>query len=1064
MLEIFPSMKYNKINNLFGWLAFLIAATTYILTLEPFASFWDCGEFIACAYRLQVAHQPGAPLFTMIGKVFSLVAGNKAQVAYWVNMSSAMASAFTIMFLFWTITALAKKIVVKTAEEIDLSKTILIIGAGLVGALAYAWSDTFWFSAVESEVYAQSSLCTAIVFWAIMKWDAHADEPGADRWIVFIAYVMGLSIGIHLLNLLAIPAIACVYYFRRTPKATGRGTLAALFIGVIIVGAVLWGIIQYVVKGAAYADLLFVNTFNFGFWSGATVFFILIVITMATGIIYTIKPVKQTILVSAISFVLLLAISGGIIGGIIGIAIVAFLEYVVKIREKRVALNMILTCTVFILFGYSSFAMLVIRAKAHTNLNNSEPDNAFALLSYLNRDQYGDTPLLYGQYFDSKAVDQKEGASIYRKGKEKYEVAGKKQNLIYDRNTLFPRMFSDKGDHVGFYKDWMHIGEGQSPTFADNLGFFFSWQVNQMYTRYLLWNFAGRQNDTDGQNNNATDGNWISGIKPIDALRLGNQSSLPPSITADKAYNRLFFLPLILGLIGAFYHFKRNQKDAGVVGLLFFFTGFAILLYLNQDPLQPRERDYAYAGSFYAFAIWIGIGTLFIAEKMRKFATPQMSAIGASIVCLLAVPVLMAFQEWDDHDRSTKTTPRDMAYNYLNSCAPNAILFTYGDNDTYPLWYIQEVENVRPDVRIVNLSLLGTDWYMRQMKQKMNESAPLPITLPNEKFEAGIRDVTYYNDSKISGNVELKEVFDFITSDDPRSKVEYENGQSMNYLPTKNLKLTINPDEVVKNGAVPAAEKDRILPEIDWKYPGNYVTKDNLAMMDILSHNNWKRPIYFAITVGNDNMMGLDKYMYNEGFAYHLMPFKADTAAGNGGGGIERSNTLRMYNNVMTKFKWGNMKNATYLDHESRTMFYPVILRVFLGLAENLYKEGHPDLAKNVLHRFDEVMPNLNPYTDVAIRKFYLADLAYQLNERKLGEKVVNEISTYVSGQLNYFATVDEGNQRMAGRDIQLCVSVLNELIKLTKDNNEPAMNQKLTGMLNTYQAKFSGLFQQQPQ
>ncbi|WP_299289543.1 DUF2723 domain-containing protein, partial [uncultured Mucilaginibacter sp.] len=779
-------MKYHKINNLFGWLAFLIAAVTYILTLEPFASFWDCGEFIACAYRLQVAHQPGAPLFTMIGKVFSLFAADKAHVAYLINMSSGLASAATIMFLFWTITALAKKIVVKTASEISLSQTILIIGAGLVGALAYAWSDTFWFSAVESEVYAQSSLCTAIVFWAIMKWDAHADEPGADRWIIFIAYVMGLSIGIHLLNLLAIPAIACVYYFRRTPNATGRGTLTALFVGIIIVAVVLWGIIQYIVKGAAYSDLLFVNTFNLGFWSGATVFFILIVITMTAGIIYTLKPVKTTILVAAIAFVLALTVSGGFIGGLIGIAIVAFLEYVVKIREKRFALNMILTCTVFILFGYSSFAMLIIRAKAHTNLNNSEPDNAFALLSYLNRDQYGDTPLLYGQYYDSKAVDQTEGATIYRKGKEKYEVAGKKQNLVYDRNTLFPRMFSDKAEHIGFYKDWMHIAEGQSPTFADDLGFFFSWQVNQMYTRYLLWNFVGRQNDADGQSNNATDGNWLSGIKPIDAMRLGNQSALPPSMTLDKSYNRMFFLPLILGLIGAFYHFKKNQKDAGVVGLLFFFTGFAILLYLNQDPLQPRERDYAYAGSFYAFAIWIGIGTLFIAEKLRKYANPQTAAIGATVVCLLAAPVLMASQEWNDHDRSTKTTPRDMAYNYLNSCAPNAILFTFGDNDTYPLWYIQEVENVRPDVRIVNLSLLGTDWYIRQMKQKMNASAPLPITMPNEKFEAGVRDVTYYNDSKLPGNTELKDVFDFMTSDDPRAKVEYENGQSMNYLPTKN--------------------------------------------------------------------------------------------------------------------------------------------------------------------------------------------------------------------------------------------------------------------------------------
>ena len=501
-----------------------------------------------------------------------------------------------------------------------------------------------------------------------------------------------------------------------------------------------------------------------------------------------------------------------------------------------------------------------------------------------------------------------------------------------------------------------------------------------------------------------------------------------------------------------------------VVGLLFFFTGIAILLYLNQDPLQPRERDYAYAGSFYAFAIWIGIGTLFIAEKLRKVTSAQIASAGATVICLLCVPVLMACQEWNDHDRSTKTTPPDMAFNYLNSCAPNAILFTYGDNDTYPLWYLQEVENVRPDVRIVNLSLLGTDWYIRQMKQKMNESAPLPITMPDKKFEAGVRDVIYYNDSKLPGNVEMKDVFDFITSDDPRAKVEYENGESMNYLPTKNFKWTIDADQVIKTGTVPAAEKGKILKEIDWKYPGNYVTKDNLAMMDILSHNNWKRPVYFAITVGNDNMMGLDKYMYNEGFAYRLMPFAPDTTQDSGAGG-DRANTLQMYNNVMNKFRWGHMKTASYLDHESRTMFYPVILRVFLALGENLQQAGHPDLARKVLQRYQDVMPDLNPYTDVAIRKFYMADLAYQVNDRVIGEKVVNQIMDYVSDQLNYFASMDDDNRRAQGRDIQLCISVLNELVKLTQDNKEAALNKKATAMLNQYQLKFSDMFQaQQPQ
>ncbi|MDB5155989.1 MAG: hypothetical protein JWR50_696 [Mucilaginibacter sp.] len=674
-------MNYNKINNLFGWIAFVIASLTYILTLEPSASFWDCGEFIACIYRLQVAHQPGAPLFTMIGKVFSLLSmGDVTKVAYWTNMASALASGATILFLFWTITALAKKILIKTADDLHLTNIILIMGAGLVGALAYTYSDTFWFSAVESEVYAQSSLCTAIVFWAILKWDAHADEPHADRWIVFIAYVMGLSIGIHLLNLLAIPAIALVIYFRKSKTASTWGTIKVFLLGVVIVAAVLWGIIQYTVKGAAFSDLFFVNTLGFGFGSGAIAFFLLLFATIITGIAYTVKPSNKIIIASAVCFVLTLTIAAGITGFIMAIVIAALLEYGVKIRTKRFALNSFLVCTAFILFGYSSFVMIVIRAKAGTNLNNSNPQDAFALNSYLNRDQYGDTPLLYGQYFDSKVTEQNDGANIYRRGEKRYEIAGKKLNSVYDRNTIFPRMFSEKPGHAQFYRNWTGLSEGQSPTFADNLSFFFSWQVNQMYTRYFLWNFVGRANDQDGQEK-GIDGDWISGWN--------FNKALPYSVTQSKSYNRLFFLPLILGLLGVYFHFKRNQKDAGVVAVLFFFTGIAILLYLNQDPLQPRERDYAYAGSFYAFAIWIGLAVLCIADLLSKKERAKNAAILSTVVCLSVGPILMANQEWDDHDRSTKLTPHDMAYNYLNSCAPNAILFTYGDNDTFPVWYIQ---------------------------------------------------------------------------------------------------------------------------------------------------------------------------------------------------------------------------------------------------------------------------------------------------------------------------------------------------------------------------------------
>ncbi|QJD97090.1 MFS transporter [Mucilaginibacter robiniae] len=1040
--------NYNKINNLFGWLAFIIASATYILTLEPSASFWDCGEFIACIHRLQVAHQPGAPLFTMIGKAFSLLSfGNNAKVAYWTNVSSALASGATILFLFWSITALARKILIKRTEDLTQTNLILIMGAGLVGALAYTFSDTFWFSAVESEVYAQSSLCTAIVFWAILKFDAHADEPYADRWLVFIAYIMGLSIGVHLLNLLVMPAIALVIYFRRTKTITTSGVIGSFMLGVVVLGLILWGIIQYTVKGAAYSDLLFVNTLNFGFGSGATLFYLLIVATLVAGIYYSVTTSKAGLIVAVSCFIVALTISGGFVGLIAGAVVVALLEYILKVRQHRYALNMVLICTLFILFGYSSFVMIVIRAKAGTNLNNSDPQDAFALNSYLNRDQYGETPLMYGQYFDAQQTDQTEGSTLYRRGKTKYEVAGKKVTPVYDRNTLFPRIFDSHPNQAAFYRQWLQLSQDQKPTFTDNMKFFFSWQVYQMYARYFLWNFAGRTNEMDGQNNSAgIDGNWIG---PRDWFK-----HYPYAVTESKSYNRLYFLPFIIGLLGLIYHFKRDNKDASVVALLFFFTGMAIVLYLNQNPLQPRERDYAYAGSFYAFAIWIGLGVLFIAEQFSKRVNPKMGAAIATVICLLAAPVLMASQEWNDHDRSTKLTPHDMAYNYLNSCEKNAILFTYGDNDTYPLWYIQEVEGVRPDVRIVNLSLLGTDWYIRQMKQQMNASAPLPITMPNEKFEAGVRDVVYFSDMGIAAPTPVKEIFDFITSDSPNAKKQSEyTGSVENYLPTKNFKLSINPDEVVQTGTVPAAQKGQIDSAMIWKYNSNYVTKDNLAVLDILAHNNWKRPVYFAITVGSENMMGMDKYMHDEGFAYHLQPLKADTSVAAG----EATNTLTMYNNIMNKFRWGNMKNARYLDHESLTMFYPIIMRQFSTLMSNLLREGHADLARNVLKKYDEVMPDIIPESEVAVRKFYMIENAYQLSQPQIAAKWVTKLDDYLVNSLDYNYSAmnsEEFNQR----DVQVGISILNSLMGLTKDSHQTELNTKISSQLKDYESKFGAI------
>ncbi|KAA8476590.1 uncharacterized protein DUF2723 [Arcticibacter tournemirensis] len=1005
-------MNYNKINNLFAWLCFVIASATFIITAEPTASFWDCGEFIAAAYKLQVVHQPGAPLFLMLQKVFSLLAGSDVtRVAFWMNVGSALSSGATILFLFWTITALAKKILSKAGEELSTAKIIIIIGSGLVGALAYTYSDTFWFSAVESEVYAMSSLCTAIVFWATLKWDAHADDDkDADKWIIFIAYVMGLSIGVHLLNLLAIPAIALVYYFRKYKNPTGKGTLIALLTGIIILGVIQYGIIQYLVKLAAYFDLFFVNTLGLGFGSGVFVFAVLVLGGLTYGILYS-------------------------------------------IRKAKPILNMALLCVAFILLGYSSFTMIIIRAKANPALNNSAPDNAFAFLSYLNREQYGDRPLLYGQYFDSKVIDYKQGGNIYRKGETKYEVAGKKFEAVYDRNTLLPRMYSDDPQHAGFYRDWMKLGENESPTFIQNLGFLFSYQTGFMYARYFLWNFAGRQNDDQGHGN-YTSGNWISGIKPLDAMHLGSQENLPPSITENKAYNRLYFLPLILGLIGAIWHFSRSQKDAGVVGLLFFFTGVAIVLYLNQNPLQPRERDYAYAGSFYAFTIWIGLGVAAIATWLQKKISPSTAGIVATLVGLLAAPVLMAKEEWDDHDRSEKFTTRDFAADYLESCAPNAILFTYGDNDTYPLWYVQEVEGVRPDVRVVNLSLLGTDWYIRQMKDKINQADPLPITMSDNKYVQGVRDVIRYYDYKFAEPIELKNLFEVLTSDNDNDKVAMQDGSKENILPTKNFKITINPTEVVATKTVSPALKDNIAPVMEWTYNKGYVTKTELAMFDILAHNDWKRPVYFAITVPSSNYIGLEKYLYNEGFAYRLLPLKpaeADSTQGE----PNKVNTDQMYNNMINKFKWGNMKNASYLDPESTRMI-ATIIKSFNTLASTLLSEGRTAEAKKVLKRAVEVIPDKNYLFYYVLHRYYTADLLYKVNETAEANKLVKNTADFINAELNYIGGQSSTQQNFAMSDVQLGVSVLNELIRITEENKQTALNTDLKNKFTALRSKLS--------
>ncbi|MBY0243902.1 MAG: DUF2723 domain-containing protein [Sphingobacteriaceae bacterium] len=1007
-------MQYNKVNNLFGWLCFAIATLTYVLTLDPSASFWDCGEFIASAYRLQVEHQPGAPLISMIQRVFSFLAfGDRTKIAYFMNLSSALASAGTILFLFWTITALAKKTIVKRGEEVTKDQMMGIIGAGVVGALAYTFSDSFWFSAVEAEVYAMSSLCTAVTFWAILKWESQADEPKADRWLLFIAYLIGLSIGVHILILLIIPAVVFVYYFKKTPQVTNKGIFKVLFVSILILAFVLYGIILYMVSIAAYIDLYFVNKLGFGFNSGVIFFAIILIGSLVWGIRYSIKKQKKN-------------------------------------------LNLALVSIALIIFGYTSFATLIIRSHAQPNLNNSNPGNVFSFLSYISREQYGSRPLLFGQNYNSEKVDLVQGSTIYRKGDKKYEIAGTNSDYTYKNKTILPRMYSDRPSHVEHYKEWMRMSDDHNPTFLDNLGYMLSFQTGHMYMRYFFWNFVGRQNNEEGQGS-VYEGQWLSGIKPIDGILLGNQTNLPPSIVDNKAYNRFFFLPLIIGIFGAVWHFKRNQKDAGIVALFFIFTGIAIVVYLNSIPQEPRERDYAYTGSFYAFAIWIGLGVLGLKEKIFDRFTPKNAMVVSIVVALFGAPIIMAAQGWDDHDRSGKYVARDIAINYLESCAPNAILFTYGDNDTYPLWYAQEVENIRPDVRVLNLSLFDTDWYIDGLKRKQNESEPLPITMKNEQYVQGVRDVCYYQDFKIQDHIELSSVLSVLLSDNEDDKLELQDGTMVNVLPTKKFKLTVNPQDVLATKTLSAAALAKVEPALEWNFNQGYVTKGNLALFDILVHNNWKRPIYFASTVPNDQYIGLDKYLYSEGLALRLLPLKPDTALISKG--EELVNTEKMYKNVLQKFKWGGIKDANYLDRQSADDV-SIFSNIFNNLITALLREGKTEEAKNVVNKYYATMPTKFYGLRTIIASYYFAENLYTLKETQKANEMIARNADYIVKELNYYVDISNSKKRVVGaQNVQAYMSFLAQMARLTHENGQTKLSNKYEQKYEMFRQKFNPFF-----
>ncbi|MBN9380167.1 MAG: DUF2723 domain-containing protein [Chitinophagaceae bacterium] len=1022
-------MSFNRVNNVVGWIVGVIACTVYVMTMEPTGSFWDCGEFVSSCYKLQIPHPPGAPLFVLMGRFFIVLFGdNPLTAARGVNFMSAIASGLSILFLFWTITHFARKLVQKqnTSTEPDKQQLFTIMSAGVVGALAYTFCDSYWYSAVEGEVYASSAFFTALVFWAILKWEHHADKPGADKWIIFIFYMMGLSIGVHLLNLLTITAIVMVYYFKRF-KPTTWGTIIALLTGIVITGIVQVVVIQYTIKGAGAFDIFFVNDLGMPFFTGFGLYFILLVALLTWGLTFKAEKTTATrIRIWLAVFVLIIALpviinSAGGGGGkffklLVGLVLAYLGGYIIK-KNALPSFKLALWCFAFMLLGYSTYFTTLIRSTANPAVDMYNVDNPVSLVGYLSREQYGDWPILYGPDFTDPAPTV-EGADIYAKGKDKYEVAGKQ--VVQDWGAapsahVFPRMWNPSNDRreVDMYRRYSGMGDGDQPNMADNIKYFINYQTGWMYLRYFMWNFSGKQNDLEGFGN-VRDGNAITGISFIDNMFLGDQSKLPDSIHKNnKSYNRMYLLPLILGLLGLIFQAKRSKRDFLVTGLLFFFTGFAIVLYLNQAGQQPRERDYAYAGSEYAFAIWIGLGVIWIKELLEKYALKGKAAMAnyaAAGLCFLAVPVLMGSQEWDDHDRSKKTLARDLARNYLESCPPNAILFSFGDNDTYPLWYAQEVEGIRPDVRVMVNTLLGTDWYMNQLRYKINESAPFDVIFTPEQIMGDKRNVCYFTD-RVAGFDKNKyyDLYDILKnvvgSDDPRFSTQTNNGGTVNLVPVQKFSVPVDVNTVRGNGTVHSG--DSVVPELHLDIPQqkNYLVKNDLAILAIIAANKWKRPICFTSPQELGDL-GLSKYVRLRGLSYQLVP-------------VENANVdnREAYKTLMEKFTYGNAGTpGVYYDEENRRHLNSIKF-AHAQVALSLAQAGEKDSARKVLEHYDQnvlesnfpygMTSNMNNLHDYF--SFRFLEACYQAGDLKLAQKVSASLKKDLTQQMAYYKSLGEG-------------------------------------------------------
>ena len=1099
--------QYRLVDNVLGWIAFLIAAFVYCSTVEPTASFWDCPEFIDTGYKLQIGHPPGAPFFMLTANLFSQFASDPSHVAMMVNMMSALLSATTILFLFWSITHLTRKLILKDWSELTTSKLIAIEASGLVGALIYTFSDTFWFSAVEGEVYAYSSAFTAIVFWLILKWEDHADEPHSDRWLVLIAYITGLSIGVHLLNLLCIPAIVLVYCYRKYPNIETKGSLVALVISFFIVACVLYGVVPGIITVGGWFELLFVNILGCSFNTGVIIYIFLLVATVVWSIYET--YVDRNFTRQNISFLLSVALLGipfygygwsSVAIGVVALIILWFvLNRRVKTEKTQVPLvsarvkNTMLLCLLMLMIGYSSYALIVIRSSANTPMDQNSPEDIFTLGGYLSRDQYGDRPLLYGQAYTSQVkldVDgnickprMTEGAPIWQRKekaskdeKDSYFIVSHKNRYEYAQNMIFPRMYD--AAHAQSYEEWMggvdgtevpydRCGENvmvKMPSQIDNIRFFLSYQCNFMYWRYFMWNFAGRQNDIQG-NGELEHGNWLTGIPFLDNARLGDQSKLPDELKNNKGHNVFYCLPLLLGIIGLFWQAwrgRRGIRQFWVVFFLFFRTGLAIVIYLNQTPVQPRERDYAYAGSFYAYAILCGIGVAAIIDILKKYLKLD-GVIIASVVAVitLLVPIQMASQTWDDHDRSGRYTCRDFGQNYLMTLQDEGypIIFTNGDNDTFPLWYNQDVEGVRPDARVCNLSYLQTDWYIDQMLRPAYKSPSVPITWPRLDFCSGTNEyveiqpqaenelLKFYQEHPDEAKAqfgdepfELKNILKYwVRSKDP----------DQHFIPTDTVYMTIDKEAVRKSGMMMASDTipDRMVISLAGK---RALYKGDLMMLEMISQCNWTRPIYVAMTVGAENYMNLGDNFIQEGLANRISPFTTNKP------GVKNFDTEKTYNNIMNRYKFGGLSaKGLYIDETVMRMCY-THRNLMSNLAIQLISEHKNDSALKVLQKIEKEIPAYNVPHNFRSGSLDMAQAYALLGQKAKAEEIINDLWKTSGQYLDWYLTLDGNRFSQSQNECITQLYVLQRLMKIS-ETVDKKLNEKLSNQLAGYFDRYTG-------